>query len=72
MFKKIFSKLTNNFVEVPLLYITFDLNKYKKHGAKNSCLLKIHPAIQDEHVVKQLNDIVDYIRDNYDMDQITK
>lgn len=63
--------LTKNLKEVPLLWINFNLKKFRKHGKTNSCMLYIHPTIRsDEYVVETLNGLVDYIRDNYDMEKL--
>lgn len=70
MLKWIEGKLTNNQKEIPLLVITFNRIKYRKFGNKNSCDLKLHPMLKDEILKSKLNDIVDYIRDNYDMNKI--
>lgn len=73
MFNFISRKLTNKYKEVPLLYIMFDLNKYKKFGKKGSCELKIHPNLRDDmHLIQHLNELVDYVRDNYDMENLSK
>ncbi|WP_226035788.1 hypothetical protein [Aquibacillus saliphilus] len=73
MFKFINKKLTNRYKQVPLLYITFDLNKYQEVGEKDSCELKVHPNMRDdEFIINQLNDIVDHIRDNYDMEKLSR
>jgi hypothetical protein len=68
----IFSKLTKNFNEVPLLWITFNLNKFKENGAEGSCDVKLHPALKDEHIKLQINNLIDYIRENYDMEKLSK
>lgn len=70
MIKKLVNKLTNNKSEIPLFYVTFDLNKYKEGGKKDSCNLKVHPAITDEKSVQLLELLVDHIRDNYNMDEL--
>jgi hypothetical protein len=73
LFNWLLGKLTNKFCEVPLFWVTFDLNKYNKYGAKNSCILKIHPELKnDEYIKNTLNDLVDYIRDTYDMEKLSK
>jgi hypothetical protein len=72
MFKPLISKLTNNYNNVPLFYVTFNLNQYKETGAKGSCEIKLHPSLKDEHIKNQLNSLIDYIRDNYDMEELTK
>jgi hypothetical protein len=71
MFKLLASKLTNNYNNVPLFFVTFNLNKFKEDGAKESCEIKLHPAIKDEHVKEQLNSLIDYIRENYDMEKLS-
>ena len=73
MFDKIAKKLTNEYKEVPLFYVTFDLDKYLKSGKKGSCNLKLHPSLkEDKFIIKQLNGLVDHIRENYDMEKMTK
>lgn len=63
--------LTKNRSNIPLLHVTFDYNKFKKDGSANSCILSVHPAIRnDECIKKSLNDVVDYIRDNYNMEDM--
>ena len=72
MFEHLTRKLTNNYNEVPLFMVTFNLNKYQKDGVKNSCDLKLHPELTDPIIKEMLNDIVDYIRDNYNMEGLSK
>ncbi|MED3562361.1 hypothetical protein [Bacillus xiapuensis] len=72
MFKQLTSKLTNNYNDVPLFYVTFNLNKYKENGVKGSCDLRIHPELKDEYIKNQLNNLVVYIRENYDMEKLSK
>jgi hypothetical protein len=72
MFKSLANKLTNNLNEVPLFFVTFNLNKFKESGSKSSCEVKLHPSIKDKYVVNQLNNLIDYIRDNYDMEKLSK
>lgn len=68
-----FKFLTKNYTRVPLLDISFNLRKYEKYGAKNSCTLSVHPNLRDDESIKSmLNEVVDYIRDNYDMDKLSK
>ncbi len=70
MIKWLGNKLTNNNNEIPLFWVTFNLNKYKENGAKGSCNLKLHPLLKDEYIKNQLNNLVDYIRDHYDMEEL--
>ena len=73
MLEKVFGKLTNDFKEVPLFQVTFDLNKYKEAGEKGSCDVKIHPTIaNDPFITEQLKGIIDHIRTNYDMEKLSK
>ena len=47
MFKWLFNKLTNNYNKVPLFFVNFNLSKYQRNGAKNSCIVKIHPELKN-------------------------
>jgi hypothetical protein len=63
--------LTKNFTEVPLILISFDYQKFKKFGKKNSCTIHIHPSIKSDDFLKEkVGEIIDYIRDNYDMKKL--
>jgi hypothetical protein len=47
----------------------FNLIKYQTEGRKGSCFLKLHPVLANDKAIKEaLNDIVDYIRANYNME----
>lgn len=73
MFNAIFKKLTKNYHEVPLFYVEFSLKKFLKSGSKGSCTLVVHPTLKgDKYIVENLNSVVDYIRDNYDMEELAK
>lgn len=64
---------TKNLTEMPLFTMTFDYRKYKSQGKKDSCVFYAHPNIaNDEFVKSKLQEVVDYIRDNYDLDIFTK
>lgn len=64
---------TKNLTEIPLFTMTFDYRKYKADGKKDSCMFYAHPDIaNDEFVKSKLQEVVDYIRDNYDLDIFTK
>ncbi len=66
-------KLTKNYNVVPLLRIDFNLNKYREFGAKNSCIVKLHPELkEDDYIINTLNEIVEHIRENYDMEKVSK
>ena len=63
--------LTKNKTQIPLLYVTFDYNKFKAKGKIGSCMANVHPLIRNNDNIKlKLNELVDYIRDNYDMDDM--
>lgn len=73
MFDFLSRKYTNDYKEVPLFYVTFDLNKYKTEGEKGSCELKVHPSLKEDKFIKeQLNGLIDHIRENYDMEELSK
>lgn len=64
-------KLTKDYREIPLFFVNFDLEHYKEHGDKGSCNVKLHPTIKDdEYISEQLKGLIDYIRDNYNMDDL--
>lgn len=64
---------TKNLTRIPLFTMTFDYRKYKSQGKKDSCMFYAHPNIaNDEFVRGKLQEVVDYIRDNYDLDIFTK
>lgn len=69
MFKKIINKATNSHKEIPLLYITLDLHKFREQK-QGSCEAKIHPCVNDEVVKQKVNELIDYIRDNFDMEDL--
>ena len=53
--------------------MTFNYRKYKADGKKDSCMFYAHPDIaNDEFVKSKLQEVVDYVRDNYDLDIFTK
>ena len=70
MIDKLINKLTNNHTEIPLFYASLNLVKYKNEGEEGSCDVKLHPILKDEYIVSQLNGLIDYIRENYDMDDL--
>jgi hypothetical protein len=60
--------LTKNFTAVPLLWIDFNYQIYKKNGEKGSCMLHVHPELRDDEFVKEkLEEIVDHVRQKYNM-----
>jgi hypothetical protein len=59
--------LTYNFTRVPILWIDFNYQLYKKKE-KGSCMLRIHPSLEnDQLILDTMNELVDYIRKNYNM-----
>lgn len=63
--------LTKNFQRVPLLWVDFNMKKFKESGAKGSCMCHSHPILaDDEHIKTVLNDLCDYIRENYNMKDV--
>jgi hypothetical protein len=63
--------LTNNQTEIALLYINFDYKYYQEHGKVGSCHLVAHPLLRDDQYIKdQMNEIVDYIREKYNMKEM--
>ena len=64
---KIFTRLfTKNLTTIPLFWVDFNYKKFKKYGKKKSCSAHLHPYIKnDEYLIEQINEIIDYIRDNY-------
>lgn len=64
---------TKNLKRIPLFTMTFNYPKYKAEGKKDSCMFYAHPNIvNDEFVRDKLQEVVDYIRDNYNLDIFTK
>jgi hypothetical protein len=73
MFKWLSRILTSNYNKVQLFYVSFNLYKYEQYGAKGSCDLKIHPVLKnDEYVISTLNSLVCYIREKYNMEELSK
>ena len=63
--------LTKNLTKIPLLWITFNYQKYKKNGLKGSCMCHLHPCLKDdEYIISTMNNLCDYVRENYDMKKI--
>ena len=60
--------LTKNLQRVPLLRIDFNMKLFKENCAKDSCMCVIHPVLKDDdHIKTTLNELCDYIRENYNM-----
>lgn len=64
---------TKNLTRIPLFTMVFDYRKYQRDGKTGSCTFFAHPDIaQDEFVKDKLSEVVDYIRDNYDLEIFTR
>ena len=71
--KWLIKKITKDYTKIPLLWVEFNLDKYKQDGTKGSCIIKLHPELKNDTYIKEiLNGLVDYIRDNYNMDKLSK
>lgn len=56
---------------IPLFWVEFNRKLFKENGKAGSYMANTHPIIRkDEYVVQTINNLVDYIRDNYDMDEM--
>jgi hypothetical protein len=63
--------LTKNLTRVPLLVLYFNEPHYKKYGKKDSCIYSSHPVLKnDEHIREAMMGLCDYIRNNYDMEDM--
>lgn len=63
--------LTKSKTQIPLLYVTFDYKKFTESGKAGSCMANVHPLIKnDDNIKLKLNELIDYIRDNYDMSEM--
>lgn len=63
--------LTKNLQRVPLLRIDFNMKLFKENGAKDSCMCVIHPVLKDDDRINAtLNELCDYIRENYYMEKV--
>lgn len=65
--------LIHNEKDTLLFSVTFNLKSFKENGEKGSCNLKLHPGMKgDESIINELNGLVDYIRQNFDMEDLSK
>lgn len=65
--------LTRGFTRVPLVIVTFNLRDYKRFGKQGSCRAIIHPEVRgDQFVEARLREIIDHIRETYDMEKLSK
>lgn len=71
MFKLFQKLLTKNLKSIPLFWVNFNCKLYKENGKQGSCTVKIHPILaNDEYIKNKLNDLIDYIRNNYNMNDM--
>ena len=71
MFRFFTKLLTKKLTAIPLFIVYFNYPKYKTDGKKGSCLTKIHPVFNgDKYLETELKMLIDYIRDNYDMEEL--
>lgn len=69
--KNLAKLMTNQYREVPLFFVNFNLEKFKEQGESGSCTLNLHPSLKDDaELVEKLNDLVDHIRKNHDMEDL--
>jgi hypothetical protein len=62
---------TKNLTRVPLLVLYFNEPHYRKYGKKDSCICTFHPVLKDDkHIKETMMGLCDYIRDNYDMENM--
>jgi len=67
---KLTKLLTKNLTRVPLILISFNYEDYK-NGIEKNCISSVHPLLKgDEGLCEKLQAVVDYIRENYDMEDI--
>ena len=66
MFKWISKKLTKNYTEIPLFWVDYN----RQTTDKKNCKAYIHPLlIRDRQVQLRIEHLIDYIRENYDLDE---
>lgn len=64
---------TKNLTQIPLFTMVLDYRKYQQDGKPGSCTFYAYPEIaRDEFVKEKLGEVVDHIRDNYDLDIFTR
>lgn len=54
-----------------IIFVCKYMKLFKENGAKGSCMCVIHPVLKDnDHIKTTLNELCDYIRENYDMNDV--
>jgi hypothetical protein len=62
--------MTRNGTRIPLLTLFFNYQLYKQ-GEEKNCLVEYHPSFRNDERLKQMSfEMIDYIRENYDMEEI--
>lgn len=61
--------LTSNATEIPLIFVLFDENKFKR---SEKCFeIRHHPSFNNDDVLEEkLRDVVDYIKERYDLSKL--
>lgn len=73
MLNWLIKKSTKNYTQIPLFWVDFNLQKYLKDGSEDSCITRLHPTIGNDIFIKdKLFEIIDYIRNTYDMEKLSK
>lgn len=63
--------LTKYRTKIPLFWVDFNYREYKKFGKPNSCDAHLHPLLRnDEYIDQTLRNLIDYIRKEFDMEEI--
>ena len=72
LFNRIFKLLTSNGKKIPLLRITLNIHKFREKS-EGSCMLNYHPTFKnDKYLQEKAFEIIDYIRNKYDMEELLK
>lgn len=65
-----YRKLSRNGHRIALFAVSLDIDKYHK-AVKGSATCHLHPDIADDEELKQMAfNMIDYIRNHYDMDKL--
>lgn len=71
MFNLLQRILTKSLTNIPLFWVNFNKKHYIEKGKYNSCTAYIHPLLKnDEYINDTLKELVSYIKDNYDMEDV--
>ena len=64
MFKWLFKKQKH------ILSIYLDVEKCKKDKSKNNCNIYLAKSIADDKLKQKINELVDYIRENHNLEEV--